>query len=149
MNKEKSGIYLLFYYARDIAKKRVFGKGCFFFLKSLMFPFAPKICCFELRLRHYLLSLNVNEILATAADNHPVKLTNKRRNRTFFADYNGFWQEIGGVLNVDGNFTLLEALPERKLEDVPSKKKKDWIARHNYMKEMTEMTKVSFAKIKP
>lgn len=92
-------------------------------------------------------AFGVSEIIATSAENHPIKLTNKRRNRTFYADYNIFWQELGGVINADKNFILPQVLPERKLEDVPSKKKKDWIARHNFMKEISDMTKENLNKI--
>lgn len=92
-------------------------------------------------------SFCVTEIIATSEKNHPVKITNQRKRGGFHADYDIFWEENGGILNADGNFILPAALPKRKLEDVPSKKKKDWLARHNYIKEMSDMTKICLDEI--
>jgi len=57
--------------------------------------------------------------------NHP--LDNDRH--AFFADNDGFWQELGGQPNPHGDLVLPVPLPERKAEDVLAKKRKNWLAR--------------------
>ena len=79
---------------------------------------------------------DVKEIEAISMANHPVKNTNQRKQKTFFADYDSFWSEVTEVKNAKGNFILPEVLPRKKLEEVPSKKKKDWLKRQQYISEM-------------
>jgi uncharacterized protein VirK/YbjX len=84
---------------------------------------------------------DVNKIFAVSSKNHPVRLTNKRRSREFYADYDSFWQEVGGVVKADGNFELPSILPKRSAEEVPAKKKKDWLARYVHIDNISAMTK--------
>ena len=78
----------------------------------------------------------VKTIEAISIANHPVKKTNQRKQKNFFADYDSFWQEVTTTKNAVGNFVLPQILPRKKLEEVPSKKKKDWLKRQQYIADL-------------
>jgi uncharacterized protein VirK/YbjX len=46
------------------------------------------------------------------------------------SDYDGFWLEFTTQRTAWGDYRLCLPLPRRKLEDVPSKRRKDWLRRH-------------------
>jgi uncharacterized protein VirK/YbjX len=46
------------------------------------------------------------------------------------SDYDGFWQEFTTQRTTWGDYRLCLPLPRRRLEDVPSKRRKDWLRRH-------------------
>lgn len=52
------------------------------------------------------------------------------------ADYDDFWSEVGGVLNSEKNYSLPRKLPKRSFEEVPQKKRKDWLARQEYLRQV-------------
>jgi uncharacterized protein VirK/YbjX len=49
------------------------------------------------------------------------------------SDYDGFWQEFTTQRTAWGDYRLCLPLPRRKLEDVPSKRRKDWLRRHAHL----------------
>ncbi len=63
---------------------------------------------------------------AVGMANHPL---NDRRHAVF-ADNDGFWAEQGASATALGDFRLPLVPPQRAFEDVPAKKRKDWLARN-------------------
>lgn len=63
---------------------------------------------------------------AVGMKNHPL---NDRRHAVF-ADNDAFWAEQGATATVTGDFRLPLVPPQRAFEDVPAKKRKDWLARN-------------------
>ena len=68
----------------------------------------------------------VGDIEAVGMKNHPL---NDGRHAVF-ADNDGFWAEQGGQATAAGDFRLPARLPQRALEEVAAKKRKDWLARN-------------------
>ncbi len=67
-----------------------------------------------------------SDIEAVGMANHPL---NDRRHAVF-ADNDAFWAEQGAVAIAGGDFRLPAQLPQRALEEVAAKKRKDWLARN-------------------
>ena len=78
-------------------------------------------------------AFNIKKIIATSGKNCPQLAINQKKHGTFFADYDLFWQEQSGTLNKQKNYDMPMALPKRTLADVPSKKKKDWLKRQEFL----------------
>jgi uncharacterized protein VirK/YbjX len=57
------------------------------------------------------------------------------------SDYDYFWLEIGGVISKDNNFQLPSSLPKRNLEEVQSKRKKDWLKHQEYLRQINNDSK--------
>lgn len=72
-------------------------------------------------------TLRCTHIEATNVANHPLK----DRNHHFVAMNDSFWEEFAIGRERKGAFILPLAQPTRTLEEVPSKRKKDWLARQN------------------
>ena len=70
-------------------------------------------------------------IKATTMSNHIFGRT--KLMKKIYSDYDHFWLEIGGVKGKDNNFQLPSSLPKRNLEEVQSKRKKDWLKRQEYL----------------
>jgi uncharacterized protein VirK/YbjX len=70
-------------------------------------------------------AIAVTHIEAISLKNNPSKKIGHR----FVADNDTFWAEISSDRNADGDFVLPLVLPERAIEQVPSKRKKLWQAR--------------------
>ncbi len=68
----------------------------------------------------------VADIEAVGMKNHPL---NDGRHAVF-ADNDGFWAEQGALKTAAGDFRLPASLPQRALEEVAAKKRKDWLARN-------------------
>jgi len=68
----------------------------------------------------------VSDIEAVGMKNHPL---NDGRHAVF-ADNDGFWGEQGAEATSGGDFRLPARLPQRTLEEVAAKKRKDWLARN-------------------
>jgi uncharacterized protein VirK/YbjX len=73
--------------------------------------------------------LEVDAIVATSKHNH-VSQTGGRRSRRIHADYDGFWTELGGVVQANGDFRLPRTLSHRNVDQVPAKRRKSWLRRH-------------------
>jgi uncharacterized protein VirK/YbjX len=71
-------------------------------------------------------ALGIGEIEAVGMANHPL---NDGRHAVF-ADNDAFWAEQGATTVAGGDFRLPDQLPQRALEEVPAKKRKDWLARN-------------------
>jgi uncharacterized protein VirK/YbjX len=54
------------------------------------------------------------------------------------SDYDGFWREFTTQRTAWGDYRLSLPLPRRKLEDVQSKRRKDWLRRHARLDALTE-----------
>jgi len=81
----------------------------------------------------------IDQIIAVSFKNHVYK--NTKMIDMIHSDYNEFWAEIGGTVDKDGNFQLPNSLPKRSIEDVPSKKKKDWLKRQEYLEQIKNDSK--------
>ncbi len=68
----------------------------------------------------------VDDIEAVGMKNHPL---NDGRHAVF-ADNDAFWAEQGAEATAGGDFRLPARLPQRALEEVAAKKRKDWLARN-------------------
>ena len=68
----------------------------------------------------------VGDIEAVGMKNHPL---NDGRHAVF-ANNDGFWTEQGAVATSGGDFRLPPQPPQRSLEEVAGKKRKDWLARN-------------------
>lgn len=73
------------------------------------------------------------------------------KNHVFFkqegkvnASYDEFWQEVGGTISTDKNYLLPKKLPKRNFEEVPQKKRKDWLARQEYLKQVESDVAILF-----
>ncbi len=75
----------------------------------------------------------VTDIEAVGMKNHPL---NDRRHAVF-ADNDSFWAEQGAQATPSGDFRLPVAPPQRALEEVPAKKRKDWLARNAHREVMS------------
>ena len=74
-----------------------------------------------------------NTVDAVGMANHPL---NDRRHAVF-ADNDAFWAEQGAVAVASGDFQLPLVPPQRAFEDVPAKKRKDWLARNALRESVT------------
>lgn len=79
-------------------------------------------------------------IEAAAKDTH-VSRRNAKKLRVTFADLDSFWEELGGTRTADGDFKLPEKLFHRDIEDVPSKRKKEWLARREILDRIAAETR--------
>lgn len=70
--------------------------------------------------------LGITDIEAVGMRNHPL---NDGRHAVF-ANNDSFWAEQGAVAVAGGDFRLPAQLPQRAFEEVPAKKRKDWLARN-------------------
>lgn len=52
------------------------------------------------------------------------------------ASYDDFWQEFGGIKMKNADYLLPALLPKRTLQDVPQKKRKDWLLRQEYLSQL-------------
>ena len=77
--------------------------------------------------------LEIDAIVATSKHNH-VSRTKGRRWRDIRADYDSFWVEFDAVVQPDGDYRLPQALPRRSVEEVPVKRRKNWLRRHARLK---------------
>jgi len=77
--------------------------------------------------------LGATDIEAVGMVNHPL---NDRRHAVF-ADNDSFWAEQGAQALSGGDFRLPARLPQRALEEVPAKKRKDWLARNTLRETVT------------
>jgi len=71
-------------------------------------------------------ALGVSDIEAVGMKNHPL---NDGRHAVF-ADNDGFWAEQGAQATPAGDFRMPAQLPQRAVEEVAAKKRKDWLARN-------------------
>lgn len=77
---------------------------------------------------------NPDYIVGVSNDNHVfIKQEGK-----VAASYDEFWLEVGGMKSADKNYLLLRKLPKRSFEEVPQKKRKDWLARQEYLQKISE-----------
>ncbi len=79
-------------------------------------------------------AFNIDSIVATSNTNHVFGKT--KLAKKIHSDYDNFWLEIGGIKDKDNNFQLPLALPKRSLEEVQSKRKKDWLKRQEYLEQI-------------
>ena len=56
------------------------------------------------------------------------------------SDYDGFWQEFTAERTSHGDFRLILPLTRRKAEDVPSKRRKEWMRRYARIDALREST---------
>ena len=77
---------------------------------------------------------NVESVVATSLANHV--FMNTKIMKKMHSDYDQFWMEIGGVKGGDKNFQLPKTLPKRSIEEVQSKRKKDWLKRQEYLEQI-------------
>lgn len=52
------------------------------------------------------------------------------------SNYDGFWEELNGIKNNKLDFDLPKELAKRNFEEVQQKKRKDWLARQEYLKQL-------------
>ena len=78
--------------------------------------------------------LKIEAIVGVSKTNH-VLYTEKRlkRNLNLHADYDGFWNELKPEVQADGDYRLPQTLPRRSLDEVPSKRKKEWLRRQGHL----------------
>lgn len=88
-------------------------------------------CCYEIA-NH----LKIETIIGVSNKNH---VFNKQEGK-INASYNEFWKEIGGFKMKDSNYKLPLALAKRSFEEVPQKKRKDWLIRHEHIKKLKSDT---------
>jgi uncharacterized protein len=75
------------------------------------------------------------------------KISIKRR---IHADYGGFWQEVGGVVCADAEYTLPITMPKRDVQQVKAHKRKEWLRRQTMSesleKQIQELLQPGFLK---
>jgi uncharacterized protein VirK/YbjX len=70
-------------------------------------------------------ALEAVRIEAVAIANHPLN----KKGRGLVANNDAFWEDCGAERSADGNFILPLKLARKAFEEVPAKKRKDWLAR--------------------
>lgn len=93
-------------------------------------------------------AIKIRRIIATAKANH-VSQTKAKWQRKIHAEYDPFWQEFNPTVLPDGDFDMPLILPSRTAEDVPSKKRKNWIARQELLASIETQTAQALMKIAP
>lgn len=83
---------------------------------------------------HFAERFQVERILAVSNETHIYRsLRYRDKDKQFYADYNAFWQAVGGVCN-DGQFYELPCLIARKdLTDIASKKRAEYRRRYEML----------------
>ena len=71
--------------------------------------------------------LDAGGIVAVSNDTHVGH--DLPRRRPVHADYDSFWIELGGVRRTDGDYDLPVEPPRRAIDDVPARKRRDWLRR--------------------
>jgi uncharacterized protein VirK/YbjX len=71
--------------------------------------------------------LGAGAIVAVSKVNHVSHATN--RHAPIRADYDAFWEELGGSRRADGDFDLPLDPPRRSPDEVPAKRRKEWLRR--------------------
>ncbi|MDX2083090.1 MAG: DUF535 family protein [Rickettsiales bacterium] len=98
-------------------------------LRGLRPKYALLDCCYS-----FAKSFAIDLVIGVSNKNHVFAKQEGKIN----ASYNEFWQEIDGKKIADGNFQLPAELPKRDFSEVPQKKRKDWLARQEYLKKLNE-----------
>lgn len=88
--------------------------------------------------------LKAERIVAVSRVNH-VSYAKKKWQRKIHAEYDEFWQEVGPRPLPDGDYDMPLALPCGRAEDVPSKKRKNWIQRHGLLQSLAEQASRALA----
>lgn len=81
--------------------------------------------------------MNMQQVFAVGNETHIY--TNRRyskRKKSFFADYNAFWETLGAQQHDNGYFSFPLQVKHRSLEDVPSKKRAEYRRRYQLLDEM-------------
>jgi len=76
------------------------------------------------------------DIQAVQARNHPLNDIN----HLMVADNDGFWEELAVARTGQGDFVLPAMLPARTLEEVPAKKRKEWLAKQALRRQLRSET---------
>ncbi len=71
--------------------------------------------------------LGAGGLVAVSNANHISHSMNRRG--AFHADYDGFWEELGGSRRADGDYDLPIDPPRRSPDEVPAKRRKEWLRR--------------------
>lgn len=90
--------------------------------------------------------MKAERIVATTLTNH-VSQAKLKWQKKIHADYDDFWREFEPSLLPDGDFELPIPLPQRKIEDVPSKKKKNWLLRQEKLRSIAAQCAATFENI--
>ncbi len=70
-------------------------------------------------------AFGAGRVEAVGMNNHPLR----NAKHAFVADSDAFWDEAGGRRTPQGDFVLPRRPVSRNLEEVPAKKRKDWLKR--------------------
>lgn len=120
-------------------------KGLIVQITRALFGLRPKRAVLEI-IYAFAAWLNIERIVATAKANH-VSQAKERWRRKIHTDYDEFWQEVSLATLSDGDYEMPLSLPCGKAEEVPSKKRKNWILRHRLLQSLTDQTTEILEKI--
>lgn len=73
----------------------------------------------------------VKKIIGISNQNHVFSYQ-----KTFQKNYDNIWQEIGSKITADNNFLLPKNLAKRDFSEVPQKKRKEWLIKHNHLEKL-------------
>lgn len=77
-------------------------------------------------------AFGARRIEAVGMDNHPLR----NAKHAFVADSDAFWDEAGGRRTPQGDFVLPRRPVSRNVEEVPAKRRKDWLKRQEIKAEL-------------
>lgn len=89
--------------------------------------------------------LNI-DVIKTAVGNkhHPFNSLRYKTNIKIYADYDGFWNNIGGKVLSSGLWELPDKIKQKKLMDIPSKKRSMYKKRYALLDEIKENMQENF-----
>lgn len=82
--------------------------------------------------------LGISQIIAVGNDTHIYKSWRYRQRKSdkLHADYDGFWQSLGGQMSEEGYFLLPTRVARKAIEDIPSKKRAEYRRRYQLLDQL-------------
>lgn len=69
-----------------------------------------------------------------------------KKKQMIYSDYDQFWAELGGVVSEDNTYAIPVTLPQRSIEEVPAKKRKDWLVRTEHLNNISLLVSTVFSR---
>ncbi len=87
--------------------------------------------------------LDAGSIVAASNDSHVGH--DLPRRLPVHADYDSFWIELGGLRRSDGDYDLPVEAPRRSIDEVPARKRRDWLRRMAMLDDLAGQLRRSLA----
>lgn len=86
--------------------------------------------------------MNVDVIRAVSNETHVYRSIRYRRKKQekLHADYNSFWESLGGNLDTNGDYLLPLTMPRKPMEEIASKKRSEYRRRYELLDDLQVQT---------